>query len=121
MPRQRKALSDAALEMIAERFKLLAEPMRLKILHTLWDGELTVGEIGTATGALQANVSKHLGILQLAGLVRRRREGLNKYYAIADETIFALCEVVCNSLHDRLTLQIEQLPQPAGQRRAERG
>ena len=121
MPRQRKALSDAALEMIAERFKLLAEPMRLKILHTLWDGELTVEEIATATGALQANVSKHLGILQLAGLVRRRREGLNKYYAIADETIFALCEVVCNSLHDRLTLQIEQLPQPAGQRRAERG
>ena len=65
MPRQKKALSDAALEMIAERFKLLAEPMRLKILHALWDGELTVGEIVTATGALQANVSKHLGILQL--------------------------------------------------------
>ena len=45
MPRQKRELSDAALAMIAERFKLLAEPMRLKILHSLWDGELTVGEI----------------------------------------------------------------------------
>jgi ArsR family transcriptional regulator len=85
VPRQKKALSDAALEMIAERFQLLAEPMRLKILHALWDGELTVGEIVSATGALQASVSKHLGILQLGGLVRRRREGLKVYSAIADE------------------------------------
>jgi ArsR family transcriptional regulator len=120
MPRQKKELSDAALEMIAARFKLLAEPLRLKILHALWEGELTVGEIVTVTGALQANVSKHLGILQLAGLVRRRRVGLNMYYAIADETVFALCEVVCNSLHDRLVLQMEQLPASAGQRGMER-
>ena len=120
MPRQKRELSDAALAMIAERFKLLAEPMRLKILHSLWDGELTVGEIVATTGALQANVSKHLGTLQLAGLVRRRKDGLNVYYAIADDTIFALCEVVCNSLHDRLAAQIDEIASTVGQRRRAR-
>jgi ArsR family transcriptional regulator len=120
MPRRKKELSDAALEMIAERFRLLAEPMRLKILHSLWDGELTVGEIVAATGALQANVSKHLGILQLAGLVRRRKDGLNVYYAIADDTVFALCEVVCDSLHDRLAAQIGEIAPTVVQRRRAR-
>ncbi len=109
MTRPKKELSDAALQMIADRFKVLAEPMRLKILHTLWDGELTVGEIIAATNALQANVSKHLGILQQAGLVNRRRDGLNVYYRICDETVFELCEAVCASLHDRLTAQIDEI------------
>ena len=105
----KKELSDAALQMIAHRFKVLAEPLRLKILHTLWDGELTVGEIISATGALQANVSKHLGILQQAGLVSRRKDGLNVFYRVYDETVFDLCEVVCASLHDRLAAQIDEL------------
>ena len=109
MARPKKELSDAALQMIADRFKVLAEPMRLKILHTLWDGELTVGEIIAATKAFQANVSKHLGILQQAGLVNRRRDGLNVYYRICDETVFELCEAVCASLHDRLTAQIDEI------------
>ena len=109
MAQAKKELSDAALQMIADRFKVLAEPMRLKILHTLWDGELTVGEIIAATTALQANVSKHLGILQQAGLVNRRRDGLNVYYRICDETVFALCEAVCTSLHDRLAAQMGEI------------
>ncbi len=110
MARPKKELSDAALQMIADRFKVLAEPMRLKILHTLWEGELTVGEIIAATGGLQANVSKHLGILQRAGLVNRRREGPNVYYRVCDESIFELCEAVCASLQDRLSTQLEELP-----------
>jgi ArsR family transcriptional regulator len=116
MKKAKKELSDAALRMIAERFKVLAEPMRLKILHSLWDGELAVTEIIAATGALQANVSKHLGLLQQAGVVRRRKDGLNVYYQIADDTVFELCEVVCNSLHDRLAAQIGELA-PATARR----
>ena len=104
--------------MIADRFKVLSEPMRLKILHALWDGERTVGEIIVATGALQANVSKHLGMLQQAGLVRRRKNGLNVYYQIADETVFALCEVVCSSLHDRLAAQIDEIAFAAVRRKS---
>lgn len=117
MPRAKKELSDAALQMIADRFKVLAEPLRLKIIHELWDGELTVSEIVAVTRGLQANVSKHLGILQQAGLVSRRKEGLNAYYQICDQTVFELCEVVCASLHDRLAAQIEELPLAAPARK----
>jgi len=109
MPRVKKELSDAALRMIADRFKVMADPLRLKILHALWDEERSVGEIIAATGALQANVSKHLGVLQQAGLVSRRKDGLNVYYRINDRTVFELCEVVCASLHDRLAAQIDEL------------
>jgi len=117
MARGKKELSDAALQLIAERFKVLAEPMRLKILHALWDGERTVGGIMAATHALQANVSKHLGVLQQAGLVSRRKDGLNVYYRVCDETVFALCEAVCASLHDRLAGQIGELTPAVPRRR----
>ena len=115
MKRKRKELSEAALGMIAERFKVLAEPMRLRILHFLWDEERTVGEIIEAVRGLQANVSKHLGVLQQAGLVTRRKEGLRVFYRIADRSVFDLCEVVCDSLHDRLAAQIDHI-QPARRR-----
>jgi len=118
MTKVKPELSEAALQMIAHRFKVLSEPRRLKILHALWDGERTVGEIIAETGALQANVSKHLGMLQQAGLVRRRKDGLNVYYQIADETVFALCEVVCSSLHDRLVSQMEEIAPAAARRKS---
>jgi ArsR family transcriptional regulator len=117
MPRQKKELSDTALEMIAERFRILAEPMRLKILHTLWEDELTVTQIVERTGGLQANISKHLGLLQQVGVVSRRKEGLNVYYRISDDTVFDLCEVVCNTLHDRLVGQIDALTEPLPRRK----
>jgi DNA-binding transcriptional ArsR family regulator len=117
--RVKRELSEAALAMIAERFKVLAEPMRLKILHALWDGERAVGEIIAAVDGLQANVSKHLGVLQQAGLVDRRKDGLRVFYRIADPCVFDLCEVVCESLHDRLATQIDHIqPVIAARRRA---
>jgi DNA-binding transcriptional ArsR family regulator len=103
--RSKKELGPEALELIAARFRVLSEPMRLRILHTLGDGEMTVGELVEATEAGQANVSKHLGLLLDAGLVRRRKDGLNAFYSIADESIFELCEVVCSSLQERLAAQ----------------
>ncbi len=114
---RRKELSEAALAMIAERFKVLAEPARLKILHTLGDGERGVSEIIRAVGGLQANVSKHLGVLLQAGLVSRRRQGPRVFYRIADTTIFDLCEVVCASLRNRLAEQIDEIHSPGGVRR----
>ncbi len=115
----KRELSDSALAMIAERFKVMSEPMRLKILHALWDDERTVGEVIEAVGGLQANVSKHLGVLQQAGLVARRKEGLRVYYRIIDPTVFEICEVVCASLHDRLAQQIGDIqPVVSGRRRA---
>lgn len=106
MPTNRKkTLTPEALELIAARFRVLAEPMRLRILHALGDGEQTVGELVELLEAGQANVSKHLGLLLDAGLVRRRKEGLNAFYTVADDSIFALCELVCASLDERLGAQ----------------
>ena len=91
--------------MIASRFRLMSEPMRLKILHTLGDREMNVSELVGAIGANQANVSKHLGILHTAGVVSRRKEGLTVYYRVTDETIFELCDVVCSRLISHFDLR----------------
>jgi len=95
-------ISPEVLEFIASRFKVLAEPMRLRILHELQQGERTVTQIIEGTEANQANVSKHLGILTRAGMVSRRKEGLNAYYSISDPVIFELCDLVCNKLRTKL-------------------
>ncbi len=99
---ERKNLSDEALELIAMRFKVLAEPLRLRILNTLQEGEKSVNELSEAVETSQPNVSKHLKILQEAGILSRRQKGNAVYYSIADESIFALCELVCNSLEQHL-------------------
>ena len=93
-------LTDDALELIAERFRMLSEPMRLRILNTLGENEMSVTEIVAATGANQANVSKHLAILLQTGIVSRRKEGLTANYRVADSTIFELCDLVCSRLKD---------------------
>lgn len=106
--------------MIAERFRVLAEPMRLRILHALWDDERTVTEIIGAVGGLRANVSKHLGVLQQTGLVSRRKQGLRVFYRIIDATVFDICQVVCSSMIDRLSAQMDQMrPAMAPRERAE--
>ena len=91
-------LSPELLALVAERFKVLAEPTRLEILNELREGERTVTGLMEATGLKQANVSKHLQLLYNAGFVDRRKEGLNVYYRIADEDIFQLCNIMCDRL-----------------------
>ena len=95
-------LSDEALQLIAGRFRLLAEPTRLKILNTLGDKEMSVSELVIATSANQANVSKHLAVPLEAGTVSRRKAGLTANYRVTDETIFDLCDLVCTRLRDQL-------------------
>ena len=98
----KKQLSDDALEMIASRFKLLSDAMRLRILHTLGEEEMSVSQLVEATGGGQANISKHLGALLEAGIVARRKEGLNAFYKVADLGVFELCETVCSRLEAQL-------------------
>jgi DNA-binding transcriptional ArsR family regulator len=93
-----RPIPEEFLRFIAGQFKVLAEPMRLRILHALQPGELTVTQLVEATGASQANVSKHLGVLTRSEMVGRRKEGLNVFYSIADPVIFELCELVCNKM-----------------------
>lgn len=93
-----KSLSEEALALVAKRFAVLAEPMRLRLLQALMSGEKPVNALVEATQGTQANVSRHLQTLAEAGLVGRRKEGLQVFYSVADPTIFELCELVCGSL-----------------------
>jgi len=94
--------SDELLHRIAEVLKAMADPTRLKVLHSLQVGERCVSDILSVVGGSQANVSKHLSVLKRAGLVDCRRDGLNVYYRIIDEGVFTICRNVCDSLEDRL-------------------
>jgi DNA-binding transcriptional ArsR family regulator len=94
--------SDELLYRIAEVLKAMADPTRLKILHSLHHGERCVSDILVAVGGSQANVSKHLSVLKRAGLVDCRRDGLNVYYRIIDEGVFTICRNVCDSLELRV-------------------
>lgn len=91
-------LTPALLELIANRFKVLAEPARLELLNTLKGGELTVTELVDRTGMGQANVSKHLQLLLAHGFVVRRKDGLFAYYALADKDVLRLCDIMCARL-----------------------
>ena len=98
-------LSNAALEQVARRFAVLAEPMRLRLIQALFDRERNVTELVAATGGTQANVSRHLQTLIGAHILARRKEGLQVFYRIADPTIPRLCELVCGRLEKTLVRQ----------------
>jgi len=89
-------------ELLAARFRVFSEPMRLKLLDRLRDGEASVQALQEGTGGSQQNVSKHLGVLLSAGLVTRERHGNLARYAVADPAVFDLCEQVCGGLHRQL-------------------
>lgn len=107
MAKKNRPLSDEALLLVARRFAVLAEPMRLRLLQALIEGEKSVGVLAEATGGTQANVSRHLQTLAEAGLVGRRKEGLLVFYAIADPSIFELCELVCGSIGKQLRVRAD--------------
>lgn len=95
-------MTPEMLELVAQRFRLLADPMRLRILHELQAGELSVGELVERTGASQPNVSKHLTSLRGQQMVMRRQEGNMAYFSIAAPYIFSLCDTVCNSMREEI-------------------
>jgi DNA-binding transcriptional ArsR family regulator len=95
-------LPDDLVELIARRFRVIGEPMRIRLLDRLRAGEATVGELAEALTASQQNVSKHLGVLADVGIVGRRKQGNHVYYRVVDEGVFALCEEVCGSLQQQL-------------------
>lgn len=93
--------SEELINRIAEIFKVMSEPMRLKILDSLRHGEKNVSELIKLTGSQQANVSKHLGIMKKAGVVTARRKGLNIYYSLKEKRFFTICDSVCEYLAKR--------------------
>ena len=103
-------LPEPLVELVAERFRVLGEPARIKLLDALRVGPTTVGELAQRVGLSQQNASKHLAVLHTAGLIARRRSGTSITYEIIDPTVFTLCELVCDSLRDRLTTLHALLP-----------
>ena len=95
-------LPDDLVELIARRFRVLGEPMRIKLLDRLRKGEATVNELTEVLDASQQNISKHLAVLADVGILARRKQGTHVYYRIADEGVFALCEQVCGSVEQQL-------------------
>jgi DNA-binding transcriptional ArsR family regulator len=83
------------LETIADRFRLLGDATRLRILLELKSGPLSVNEIVDASGAQQANVSRHLNQLRQSGIVKRQKQGNKAIYSINDPSVFELCSCVC--------------------------
>ena len=100
MSNKKPALSEDELTQIASRFKMLGEPMRLKILQAVCKRPRTVGEIVVATGATQANVSKHLALLAAAGILEREKDGQCVYYGMKDKLVLQLCDLVRTQLDD---------------------
>lgn len=105
-------LTPPMLDAVAERFRVLGEPMRLNILHALREGERTVTELVELTGGGQANVSKHLQTLFQQGFVTRRKDGTSTRYAIRSPEVFALCDLVCGGVEEDLERRRQALVAP---------
>jgi ArsR family transcriptional regulator len=80
---------DAILSM-AETFKLLGDPTRLKLVHALSMGELCVCDLAAMLGVGSTAISNHLRLLRGMRLVNYRREGKMAYYSLTDEHITRL-------------------------------
>ncbi len=96
----KRPLTEDELDSIAMHFKLLGEPMRLKILQAVCTGPQTVNDIVAAVDATQANVSKHLALLAAAGILTRKKDGQCVYYGLKDALTLKLCQLVHEHLAD---------------------
>lgn len=99
---------ETQYDLIAHRFHVLSEPVRLRLLQALKGEAHTVGELVEVLQMPQPTISKHLKILKDAGLLTRRQVGVTVYYAIADKEILQVCDIMCASLERSLRHQLER-------------
>jgi DNA-binding transcriptional ArsR family regulator len=89
------AVSDEQIEKAAEIFRVMSAPMRLRIISCLCSGEKNVGELLAEIDTTQPNMSQHLNTLYLAGVLDKRRDGVQIYYRIVNNNIVNICRAVC--------------------------
>ena len=94
-------LGMSELERIARFFRAFSEPTRLALLQELKGGEKSVNALVEAVDTTQANVSKQLKMLHDEGLLKRRRDGNQVMYSIAEPMVIELCELACEQLNAR--------------------
>ena len=111
-------LSEQALDMLSARFRALGDPTRLRIINTLMQGECCVGDLVESTGLEQPCVSRHLIMLRREGILARRAEGNRAYYSIEDSTVTRLFGLVCGGISERLSEELDALPDGRGWRGA---
>jgi ArsR family transcriptional regulator len=90
--------SDEVFELAAEVFRVMSAPMRLKIISALCDGERNVSELLERIPTTQPNMSQHLNTLHKAGVIGRRREGVQVYYRLVNDRVVTLCRAVCTQI-----------------------
>ena len=118
-----EGLSPVALQQVAAYFQALSEPTRLQILNLLRNGERNVGELAQQCGFTSANISRHLSYLTRHGLVEGESRGTSVYYRIADESVYALCDLVCGNIARQLERRAAEhrsfarTPRAAGRRK----
>ena len=95
-------LPEPLIELVAQRFRVIGEPMRIRVLEALRDGPMTINELSATLGASQQNVSKHVGVLVQAGIIACEKDGTRVRCSIVDETVFELCELVCGGLRQQI-------------------
>lgn len=103
------------LPRIAGILKAMADPVRLRILVALREGERCVSDLVRITGGTQANVSKHLSVLRLGRLVTTRKDGPSVFYAMADAGLHDICDAVCRTLQGQIEREW-RLARPRGYR-----
>jgi DNA-binding transcriptional ArsR family regulator len=98
----RALISEGLLTRVAERLRVLGQVVRLRLVEQLVAGESTPQELAETLGLTQQNVSKHLQVLYKAGVVTRRPEGSNVFYALADETSVTVLEQMVGGVTNQL-------------------
>jgi DNA-binding transcriptional ArsR family regulator len=97
--------SDEVFELAAEVFRVMSAPMRLKIISRLCNGEKNVSELLAEIDTTQPNMSQHLSTLYQAGVLGKRRDGVQIYYRIVNERVVTLCRAVCTQIAGETELE----------------
>ena len=90
--------SDQVFESAAEIFRVMSAPMRLKIISSLCNGEKNVGQLLVEIDTTQPNMSQHLNTLYQAGVLGKRRDGVQIFYRITNDRVVTLCRAVCTQI-----------------------
>jgi DNA-binding transcriptional ArsR family regulator len=101
-------LPPEAMRDVAAYFQALSEPTRLQLLNLLREGERNVGDLAQLTGFTAANISRHMSMLSQQGMVARESRGTSVYYRISDDSIYALCDLVCGNIARELERTTQQ-------------
>lgn len=105
-------INDDMMNIMAQRFKVMSEPLRLKILHLLKGGEKSVGELAETLQLKHGTASANLNALAKVGLVSPRRDGTKIYYHITNDMVLKICDIAC----DCIRLEIDEMMKRQGLR-----